>query len=519
MVCVAQDDVDSMEDAVQFYTSTNQFMGTVLVARGDSVVFDRAYGAANLEFGIPNRTETRFRIGSITKQFTAAAVLLLEERGKLRVEDRINAHIPDPPAAWDSITIFQLLTHTSGIPNLTDFPEYPQVRPFAVAPAKLVAMLAKKPLDFAPGARASYSNSGYDVLWYMIEQVSGEPYQQFIQENFLTPLGMKDTGYEAGPAVVANRASGYVQGALGWENAPFVHMTVLYAAAGFYSTTGDLLKWERGLFSGRVLRAESLRKMTTAQAGDYGFGFIVDTVSGHRRVSHAGKLEGFSSDLIYYPDEQIFVAVLGNTAGTAPEGMARDLGEIAEGDDAASKAKRKEVTLAPEVLRKYVGTYEISAGVNLYVRIEGGGLTEEVTGQRRAKMMAESESRFFTRSGAVLEFSGDRAVVRQYGRERSAVRTSTEVVEKVEIAVPAAVLTEYAGEYQLPGLRLTVTVEEEKLMGRVPGQAPFGLFAEGADKFFLKVVDARIEFLRDGGKVNGVVLKQGPREERGDRVR
>ncbi|HEY4360897.1 MAG TPA: serine hydrolase [Bryobacteraceae bacterium] len=508
-----------MEDAVQFYTSTNQFMGTVLVARGDSVLFNRAYGAANLEFGVPNAANTRFRVGSLTKQFTAAAVLLLEERGKLHVEDRINAHIPNPPKAWDSITIFQLLTHTSGIPSLMDFPDYPQLRPFAILPARLVETLAKRPLDFVPGSRMSYSNSGYDVLGYLIEQVAGEPYAQFLQENFLTPLDMKDTGYESGAAVVPQRASGYVQGALGWENAPFVNMTVLYAAAGLYSTTSDLLRWERGLFGGRVLSAESLRKMTTAYSGDYGLGVYVDKANGHRRVSHVGKLEGFSSDVIYYPDEQIMVAVLGNTAGSAPEAMARELGSIAEGDDAASKAKKKEITLAPEVLRRYVGTYEISAGVNLYVRFENGGLTEEVTGQRRTKMMAESETRFFTRPGAVLEFSGETATILQYGRERTASRKSTEVAEKAEVDVPASELAEYTGDYQLPGLRLTVAIQDGKLMGRVPGQAPFGLFAEAADQFFLKVVDARIEFVRDGGRVSGVVLRQGPREERGERVK
>ncbi len=288
-----------MEEAVQFYASANQFMGSVLVARGDSVVFDKAYGSASLEFGVSNTTRTRFRIGSLTKQFTAAAVLLLEERGKLRVEDRINAHIPDPPKAWDKITIFQLLTHTSGIPNYADFPEYPKLKPFAIAPAKLVALIREKPLDFAPGERMNYSNSGYAVLGYMIEQMTGETYAQFLQENFFTPLGMNDSGYEVSSAVVANRAAGYVQGPAGLENAGFVQSSVLYSAAGLYSTTGDLLRWERGLFGGKILSAGSLAKMTAPFKNGFAFGFVVDAVNSHKRISHGGGLDGFSSYLAY----------------------------------------------------------------------------------------------------------------------------------------------------------------------------------------------------------------------------
>jgi CubicO group peptidase (beta-lactamase class C family) len=525
LICRAQDDVDSMEEAVQFYASANQFMGSVLVARGDSVVFDKAYGSASLELGVPNTTRTKFRIGSLTKQFTAAAVLLLEERGKLHVEDRINAHIPDPPKAWDKITIFQLLTHTSGIPNYADFPEYPKLKPFAIAPAKLVALIREKPLDFAPGERMNYSNSGYAVLGYMIEQMTGETYAQFLQENFFTPLGMSDSGYEVSSAVVANRAAGYVQGPAGLENAGFVQSSVLYSAAGLYSTTGDLLRWERGLFGGKILSAGSLAKMTAPYKNGFAFGFVVDAVNSHKRISHGGGLDGFSSYLAYYPEDQTTVAVLGNAMGDASEGIARELGLLAYGEELGAKSKRKEIEVGADILARYVGTYEIAPRVNVYVRLEDGHLTEEITGQRRVRMFAETESKFFTKAGdARLEFVADergeigRVNIDQPGRDRTALRIDGAVVERVEIALPVRVLEQYVGEYQLPGLVLNVAIENGQLMGRVPGQPPFALFAEGEDRFFLKVVDARIEFVREGERVTEVVLHQGTRDERGGRV-
>jgi CubicO group peptidase (beta-lactamase class C family) len=515
---VEADLVDSMDDAVQRYVSTNQFMGSVLVARGDALVFNRAYGSANLELGVPNATETRFRIGSLTKQFTAAAVLLLEERGKLNVQDRINQHIPNPPAAWDKITIFQLLTHTSGIPNYSDFPEYPKLKPFAIAPARLVALIAERPLDFAPGAGMKYSNSGYAVLGYLIEQVSGEPYQQFIGENLLTPLHMDDTGYDSSSAVIPRRAAGYVQGPMGLENAAFVHMTMLYSAAGLYSTTRDLLRWQRGLFGGKILSPESLRKMTTPYLGGYGFG-----VNGHKRVWHGGGLDGFTSDLVYYPEDQITVAVLSNAMGDAPAVIAGELEMMMHGEAAA---KRREVPLSLEALRTYAGTYEISPGVNVYIRLESGQLTEEITGQRRVKIFAESETRFFTRTGdAVFDFIKDdhgevsQVNVHRYSRDRTGMRTSDVVKERTEIQLPAQALSQYVGTYQLPGLVLNVSLEGDHLMGRVPGQPAFVIFAESADHFFLRVVDARIDFVRDGSDaVTQLVLHQGPRDERGPRV-
>ena len=219
-------DAARMDQVAQASAGEKKFMGTVLVARGDQVVLSKGYGSADLEWNIPNAPSTKFRLGSVTKQFTAASILLLEERGKLKTDDLVKKFMPDAPAAWDKITIFHLLTHTSGIPNFTGFPDYAKQEPFPTTPEKLVARFRDKPLDFEPGTKWSYSNSGYVLLGYLLEKVSGETYEKFVQENIFGPLGMKDSGYDSNSAIIARRASGYVMGKNGPENAGFINMTV-----------------------------------------------------------------------------------------------------------------------------------------------------------------------------------------------------------------------------------------------------------------------------------------------------
>jgi CubicO group peptidase (beta-lactamase class C family) len=312
-------DTARMDQIVQSYVSAKTFMGTVLVARGGEVLLSKGYGMANLEWEIPNSPSTKFRLGSVTKQFTAASILLLQERGKLKVEDPVKKYMPDAPAAWDKITIFHVLTHTSGIPSFTGFADYKQTEPFETTPEKLVARFRDKPLEFAPGEKWNYSNSGYVLLGYLVEKISGQSYATFVQENIFTPLDMKDSGYDSNSKIIPHRASGYTPSKDGPVNAGFIHMSIPFSAGSLYSTTEDLLKWERGLFGGKVLQAASLQKMTTPFKHDYAFGLGVHTTAGHKVIEHNGGIEGFNTDLAYYPDDQLAVVVLGNLNGPAGE--------------------------------------------------------------------------------------------------------------------------------------------------------------------------------------------------------
>ncbi len=361
-------------------------------------------------------------MGSVTKQFTAASILLLEERGKLKVEDPVKKYMPDAPAAWDKITIFHLLTHTSGIPSFTGFADYAQTEPFETTPEKLVARFRDKPLEFAPGEKWNYSNSGYVLLGYLIEKISGQSYATFVQENIFTPLGMKDSGYDSNSKIIPHRASGYTPSKDGPVNAGFIHMSIPFSAGSLYSTTEDLLRWERGLFGGKVLSAASLQKMTTPFKQDYAFGLGVHITAGHKVIDHGGGIEGFNTHLAYYPDDQLTVVVLGNLNGPASD-IAGKLGAVALGQPVQLPSERKEITVPRKVLEKYVGTYELKPGFDLVVTLEGDQLAAQATGQQKFPLFAESETKFFLKVvDAQVEFAGDHLILHQGGQDITAKR-------------------------------------------------------------------------------------------------
>ncbi len=511
-----------MDDVVQSYVRNKTFMGTVLVARGNDVILNKGYGAANLEWDIPNTPATKFRLGSITKQFTAASILLLEERGKLKLDDPISKYIPDAPAAWEKITIFHLLTHTSGIPNFTSLPEYKSLKLENTPVAKTIATVRDKPLDFAPGERMSYSNSGYLVLGYTIERITGSSYEKFVTDNIFTPLGMKDSGYDSNTAIILHRAAGYAPSPAGPVNAEFVHMSIPHAAGALYSTTEDLLRWEQGLFGGKLITAASLARMTTPFKNDYAFGVMVQTTNGRKVVQHGGGIEGFNTFLAYYPDTRTTVAVLANLNGNAPDQIAGKLGDLAHGGTVTLTSDRKEITLPVSTLSKYVGTYELAPGVNMMMRLVGDHLTTQLTGQQQIPVFAESETKFFLKVvDAQLEFFLDssgavsHAAMYQNGRERKVARTSATVVEptqRKETTLPATTLARYVGTYQMPSnAELSITLQGNQLAAQLTGQPAFPIFPESETLFFYKVVDATLEFQKDAsGAVTAVRLRQGP---------
>jgi CubicO group peptidase (beta-lactamase class C family) len=426
---LAQDTVARMDQVAQSFVGSKAFMGSVLVARDGNVLLSKGYGSANLEWNIPNSPSTKFRLGSITKQFTAASILLLEERGKLKVEDPVKKHMPDAPATWDKVTIYHLLTHTSGIPSFTGFPDYTSTEAIPSPPEKTVARFRDKPLEFEPGEKWNYSNSGYVLLGYLIEKIGGKTYSQFIQENIFTPLGMKDSGYDSNSAVIQRRASGYSPSPKGPVNAGFIHMTIPFAAGSLYSTTEDLLRWEQGLFGGKLLSVPSLQKMTTPFKSDYAFGLGVRTVNGRKVIDHGGGIEGFNTHLAYYPEDKLTVVVLGNLNGSAPGDLAGKLGAVAHGDKIQLPSERKEITVSPKVLADYVGTYELSPTFSIVMTLEDGQLMTQATRQPKFPLFAESDTKFFLKVvDAQVEFFRDEKgavthiVLHQGGRDAKGQR-------------------------------------------------------------------------------------------------
>jgi CubicO group peptidase (beta-lactamase class C family) len=547
-VSLAQNNNSRMDQIAQSYVSNKQFMGSVLVARGNEVLLDKGYGSANLEWEIPNSPSTKFRLGSITKQFTAASILLLEERGKLTVDDLVKKHLPDAPAAWEKITIFHLLTHTSGIPSFTSFPDYRSTEAFATTPEKLVARFRDKPLEFAPSERMNYSNSGYVLLGYLIERITGESYESFVQKNIFTPLGMKDSGYDSNSAVIARRAAGYEPGPNGPVNAGFIHMSIPHAAGALYSTTEDLLRWEQGLFGGKILSAASLQKMTTPFKNDYAFGLTVHTEKGRKVIEHGGGIEGFNTSLVYYPDDKLTVVVLGNLNGSAPDQIANQLAAVAHGETVTLQSDRKEITLDAKVLSRYVGVYQLAPGVNMLITLDNNQLISQMTNQGPIPIFPQSETVFFPKVvDAQLEFSGNdpqgrptQLILQQNGRSTPAKRLddaefkrltdaaaalSKRVKDQTALPGSEAALRRIIEEvrsgkpnYDLMGPNLAATVRQQLpqlqtnivQLGSVQSMSFKGVGQAGADIYQVQFANGAMEFrigLGPDGKVEPLGIR------------
>lgn len=290
------------------------FSGTVLISQDGKVIYKKGVGLANREFDIPNTPEIKFRLGSITKQFTAAAILLLQERGKLKVTDPICQYVDNCSEAWSGVTIQHLLTHTSGIPSYTSANDYWSKMMIPETIITMVNRFKDKPLEFKPGEKMVYSNSGYYLLGYIIEKASGQAYESFLKKNIFTPLNLNSSGYDHPTVILKNRASGYEQNQQGEINSNYLDMMQPYAAGSLYSTVDDLFTWNEALFGGKVLSADSLAAMTKPVLNNYSYGLVTNQKFNRTRISHGGGINGFSTFLARYPQEKVTVAVLRNTS-------------------------------------------------------------------------------------------------------------------------------------------------------------------------------------------------------------
>jgi CubicO group peptidase (beta-lactamase class C family) len=400
-------------------------MGAVLVARDGQILVDKGYGSANLEWKIANDGDTKFRLGSVTKQFTAAALLLLQERGKLKLDAPVKTYVPDAPAAWDKITVHHLLTHTSGIPSLTSFDDFQKQKTLPATLASLIARFRDKPLEFEPGTKHKYSNSGYILLTEVVEKASGQSYTAFVTENIFKPLGMADTGYDSHALVIPRRASGYTPRVAGIVvNADYVDMTIPQGAGALYSTTHDLLKWQLGLFGGKLLKPESLKAYRTPFKDDYALGVVVSTKDGATTIEHGGGIEGFNTWLGHDPDRKLTVVVLANLNGPAAGRLGKSLLTLARGGTVKLAGERETIAVALDVLKTYEGTYELSPEFGFTVKLDGTRLMVQATNQPAFELFPEKPDYFFLKvADAQISFTRDAsgkitgAILHQNGRD------------------------------------------------------------------------------------------------------
>ena len=509
--------------------------GAVLVARGDQVLYHKAFGLDDVAGKKPLQPGMVFRIGSVTKQFTAIAILQLVEQGKIDLQDEITRFIPDYPTHGKKITVEQLLTHTSGIKSYTSMPEWtPDVHQKDFTPAALVDFFKNQPMDFDPGTAYAYSNSGYILLGYIIEKVSGMPYADYLAKKVFKPAGLKHTFYENQPRPIPGWANGYQRsddGAYG-PAAP-LSMTQPYAAGALASTVEDLYRWTRAVHGGKLVSAVSLKKAHTPHLlpnganTHYGYGWVLGNLLGSATVEHGGGIHGFLSALIYLPKAEICVAILTNCDCNGPDETAAQLAALAAGH----RLELEALPLDTKTLDAYAGVYENDQQQKRIIRVADGELISQRVGGSTLRLLPVGKDKFRF-SGALIEATFQRD--EKTGAVQS-IRLDTrqemgEIWTKTDEAIPdapkelrqtAEQLERFVGEYSLaPGFSITVTREGTQLFGQGTGQPRFEMFAKSDLRFFLKVVAAEIEFVPDEkGGIGKMILFQAGQELPGARVK
>ncbi|MEK7795070.1 MAG: serine hydrolase domain-containing protein [Candidatus Hydrogenedentota bacterium] len=330
-------EAEKIEALCQHYFEAGEIHGSILVAEAGKVIYEGGFGMANYEWDIPNGPDTKFRLGSITKQFTATLVMQLREAGKLALEDPISKHLPNyRKDTGDRITVHHLLTHTSGIPSYTGHPTFWKEvsrNPYTVA--DFVAKFCSGDLEFEPGAQYKYDNSGYFLLGAIIEKVGGKKYEELLREKIFDPIGMNDSGYDWPAPIMKRRADGYERKDGQLVNAAYLDMSPPFSAGALYSTVEDLHKWDRALYGTELLTAESKKLMFTPYIKDYGYGWAVkpllvkgETVNDAVEISHGGGINGFNTLITRDPQAERLIVVLNNATPSPSDKLTHEILDV-----------------------------------------------------------------------------------------------------------------------------------------------------------------------------------------------
>jgi len=398
-----QDHISEIDKYLNAYVNNLNFSGSVLITRERKTLFSKSYGLADYENDVPNRLETKFRLGSLTKPFTALAILILNERDSLSIEDHIIKFIPEYPDG-DKIKIHHLLTHTSGIPNYTAFNQYKTLMKHGKTPFELVEMFKGRELVFKPGAKFEYSNSGYILLGIIIEKTSGKPYEEFLRESIFDPLEMRDTGFDHHFSIIKNRARGFINAGDTVENAEYIHPSNAYSAGGLYSTVNDLLKFVKAIEENKLVSKETWHTVfesfyPTGYGSSYGYGWFIDEVYGKKRINHPGAIQGFSSHMTIIPEEKINIILLCNIEFAPLEVISRGITGILFDKQIRIPSFQNTLSIKVEDLKEYTGLFKVSEDLLIKVFIEGNRLFIEPSEQPVFQILHRGKENFGPRMG------------------------------------------------------------------------------------------------------------------------
>ena len=508
------------------YGGTNPGV-TALVYKDGEVIYRKAFGMANLELDVAMKPENVIEIGSITKQFTAVAILMLEEQGKLSIEDNITKFIPDYPVQGKTITLHHLLNHTSGIKSYTGMPTFIEFGREDHSPEEIVDFFKNEPMDFDPGEEYLYNNSGYILLGHIIEKVSGKSYADFLQDHIFTPLKMTNSYYGSKIKLIKNRAEGYSPNAEGWQKALPMSMTWPYAAGAIMSNVDDMLLWHKAVHNNTLISADSKEKafsnsnLNNGKPINYGYGWAINEINGSPMLEHGGGIFGYTTAGLYAPEENVYVIVLTNRDGSHPGEVALSMTAHALGKPYSGAESA--ISLTDAQLKKWVGNYIFDDEVLRSVTFANGKLYSQREGNDKLEIFPLSENMFIFDNGTTscefTEENGKKTVLfaDRINTSKGVETDQKPATEKEEIEIDTKILPDYVGEFVIaPTFSIVVTTKDEKLYLQATGQPQFQAYPEAEDTFFLKVVAAKLVFERDeNGAVNSVVLHQGGQEIKG----
>lgn len=388
----------ALDKYMQSQVKINDFSGTVLIEKKGKLIYSASFGEADKEWHIKNNINSKYLVGSLTKQFTAACILSLEEQGKLELEDKLSKYIPDYPKG-DQITIKMLLNQTTGIKDYTEIPDSGSHSDVvSYSPLQVINEFKRAPFNFTPGTRWEYSNSNYFLLGYIVEKISGERYSDYLQKNILQKAQLTNTGMNKTDSVLQYRAKGYEFTGYSYVNAPYFVVEGPYSAGGMYSTVSDLYHWENALMGNKVLSGISVKKMTTPYMGHYGYAQFIDSLETHKRIWHNGGIPGFSSCLTYYPENDIIIVVLSNNESNATAISSALAGVLFNLPVINAYAHHEQPSGGQAIPRSYAGTY--IAGNQLELIIKGNKLYRKGKGSGDMELKAESANKFFYSDGS-----------------------------------------------------------------------------------------------------------------------
>ena len=515
-VILPQTKAEKIETLLNQYYKFKEFNGAALVTENEGIIFKKGFGLANMEWNIPNTPDTKFRIGSMTKQFTAMLIMQLVEEGKLKLDVPITTYIPDyPKENGDKITIHNLLTHTSGIPNYTDLPSLANIIRNPITPIDLIKTFWELPLEFEPGAKFKYSNSGYIVLGYIIEKVTGKSYEEVLKEKIFEPLGMKNSGYDHTAEIIPERASGYDKIGMEYYNTSYLDMSVPYSAGSLYSTVEDLYLWDQALYTNKLLSRKYMDKIFTPYskppfADGYGYGWGIskkhlNNVKDSLNIeAHGGSINGFNSLILRITNSKDLIVLLNNTGATNLTEISGNIIAILYG--LPPEMPQKPLMLSFSEILEEQGIDEasdfydkkIEAGEKIpeaQMNILGYGYLnkkkyKQAIGIFKLNIKAYPESyNVYDSYGEALMTSGDKEdAITNYKKSIELNPYNENGIKKlkelgVEVSLPEAAKVEpkvydlLTGKYELnPQFTLTVTKEGDKLFVQGTGQPKLELF-------------------------------------------